>query len=292
MRILHLDTGRALRGGQRQVLLLMRELAALGLSQALLARGALLAAARAAGFDAAPLSWLSLLRRARAADLLHAHDARSHTLAALLARRPLIVSRRVAFPIRPGAASRWKYARPARFIAVSRAVSAELVRAGAAPARIAVIPDAVELPPVPSTLDGPPAALAMDDPGKCRALIAALPPGVLRVRDPAAALPSARAFIYLSESEGLGSAALLAAAYGVPVIASRRGGLPEAVLGGETGLLVENRIEDVLGALHRLDSDPALARALGAAARARAAREFSPVLIARRTLAVYQEALP
>jgi glycosyltransferase involved in cell wall biosynthesis len=68
--------------------------------------------------------------------------------------------------------------------------------------------------------------------------------------------------------------------------------LPEAVLGGETGLLVENRIEDVLAALHRLDSDPALARALGAAARARAAREFSPALIARRTLAVYQEVLP
>lgn len=37
MRVLHVDTGRTLRGGQRQVLLLLRELAALGVEQTLLA---------------------------------------------------------------------------------------------------------------------------------------------------------------------------------------------------------------------------------------------------------------
>ena len=43
----------------------------------------------------------------RSHDLVHAHDARTHTLAACCARAPLVVSRRVAFPV----GSRWKYGR-------------------------------------------------------------------------------------------------------------------------------------------------------------------------------------
>lgn len=289
MRVLHLDTGRTLRGGQRQVLLLMRELAALGVGQALLARGALLEEARARGFPAQPFGWARVWLRSHWAGVVHAHDGRSHAVAALLSRKPLVVARRVAFPVRRGAVSRWKYARASRFIAVSHAVAAELARAGVPEPRIRILPDAVDLPAEPSPLTGPPVALQMDDPGKCGPLIEALPATVVRSRDLAADLPAARAFIYLSESEGLGSAALLAMAHGIPVIASRRGGLPEAVLDGETGVLVENRIEDVLAALMELEQDPARARALGAAGRARAAREFAPAAIARRTLAVYEE---
>lgn len=293
MRVLHLDTGRTLRGGQRQVLLLLRELAALGLPQALLARGPLLAEARARGFETHPFSLWNLARLAPRFSLLHAHDGRSHTLAAVLAlRRPLVVARRVAFPPRPGAFTRWKYARAAACLAVSRAVAQELTLAGAPPARIHIVPDAVDLPPRPSSLAGPPVALLMDDPGKCRTLIAALPSSIVRARDLPAALSDARAFIYLSESEGLGSAALLAMAHGVPVIASRRGGLPEAVLDGETGLLVDNHLDDVLAALHRLDHEPGLAAALGAAGRTRAAREFAPAHIAAQTLAIYREVTP
>jgi glycosyltransferase involved in cell wall biosynthesis len=290
MRVLHLDSGRTLRGGQRQALLLMRELAALGVEQTLLARGELLKEARAAGFAAGEFGWAKLWREARRGDVVHAHDGHSHAVAAALGRKPLVVARRVAFAVRTGAASQWTYSRAARFIAVSRAVSAELERAGVPPAKIRVIPDAVDLPAAVSTLEGPVVALAMDDPGKCGELLAALPAAVVRSRRLAADLPSARAFVYLSESEGLGSAALLAMAYGVPVVASRRGGLPEAVLDGETGVLVENRIEDVLSALEQLESMPERARAMGAAGRARAAAEFAPAAVARRTLAVYREA--
>lgn len=289
MRVLHLDSGRTLRGGQRQALLLMRELAALGVEQTLLARGELLRESRAAGFEAGEFGWARLWSEARRSDVVHAHDGHSHAVAAVLARKPLVVARRVAFAVRTGPASRWTYARAARFIAVSRAVRAELERAGVPPAKIRVIPDAVELPACASTLDGAVVALSMDDPGKCGELLAALPAAVLRSRDLAADLPSARAFIYLSESEGLGSAALLAMAYGVPVVASRRGGLPEAVLDGETGVLVENRIEDVLAALEQLEAEPGRARAMGAAGRARAAAEFAPAEVARHTLAVYRE---
>lgn len=290
MRVLHLDSGRTLRGGQRQALLLMRELAALGAEQFLLARGELLKESRAHGFAAGEFGWAKLWSEARRAEVIHAHDGHSHALAAVLTRRPLVVARRVAFPVRTTVTSRWTYARAARFIAVSRAVSAELERAGVPAAKIRVIPDAVELPARVSTLDGPVVALSMDDPGKCGELLAALPAAVVRSRDLPADLPAARAFVYLSESEGLGSAALLAMAYGVPVIASRRGGLPEAVLDGETGVLVENRIEEVLAAIEQLESMPERARAMGAAGRARAAAEFAPAEVARRTLDVYREA--
>ena len=291
MRVLHADTGRELRGGQRQVLLLLRELAALGVQQRLLARGELLAEARAAGFEAREFSWSALAVEARRADVVHAHDARAHSAAALLAGgRPLVVARRVAFPVRHGALSKWKYRRAARYIAISRAVAAELMNAGVPEVRIRVIPDAVDLPERPSDFSGLVVALAMKDPGKGGALVAALPGDVRRSADLQRDLANARAFVYLSDSEGLGSAALLAMAYGVPVVASRAGGLPEAVADGETGVLVENRIEDVMAALEQLEHNPELARAMGAAGRERAARAFAPSAVARATLAVYEEA--
>lgn len=291
MRVLHADTGRELRGGQRQVLLLLRELAALGVQQRLLARGALLAEARAAGFEAREFSWRTLAAEARRTNVVHAHDARAHTVAAAAgAGRPLVVARRVAFPVHRGLLSKWKYGRAARYIAISRAVAAELMNAGVPEVRIRVIPDAVDLPERPSDFSGPVVALAMKDPGKGGALVAALPGAVRRSADLKRDLANARAFVYLSDSEGLGSAALLAMAYGVPVVASRAGGLPEAVADGETGVLVENRIEHVMAALEKLEHNPELARAMGAAGRERAARAFAPSAVARATLAVYEEA--
>src|SRR5665213_3011141 len=99
MRILHLDSGRAMRGGQWQVLRLHAGLVRRGHESVLSAReeGPLLAAARSAGLPCEPLRALGLGMRSRGFDLVHAHDARTHTLGALFARVPLVVSRRVAF---------------------------------------------------------------------------------------------------------------------------------------------------------------------------------------------------
>src|SRR5437763_490094 len=52
-------------------------------------------------------------------------------------------------------------------------------------------------------------------------------------------LAGAALLVYISESEGLGSGALLAMSASVPVIASRVSGLLEVIRHGENGMLVE-----------------------------------------------------
>ena len=131
MRTLHVDTGREMRGGQWQALRLVERLPAEGISATLLCRAGspLYTEAVRRGVDTRPLGICTLARLARASDLVHAHDARAHTLAALAAPgRPLVVARRVAFPI----ASAWKYRRAAHYLAVSRFVAGVLETGGVA----------------------------------------------------------------------------------------------------------------------------------------------------------------
>ena len=72
-------------------------------------------------------------------------------------------------------------------------------------------------------------------------------------------------------------AALEAMAAARPVVARRVGALPETVLDGKTGRLIEDeRPESVAAALAEILGDPVRARAMGEAGRRRAASEFSP----------------
>ena len=128
MRIAHLDTGREWRGGQAQVLLLARGLAARGHATLLLAPpGPLLERARAAGLEVQPWGargeWdLGALLAARAAlarfapQVAHAHSAHAHALgvpAARMAGVPVVVvSRRVDFEVGGNPLSRIKYRMP------------------------------------------------------------------------------------------------------------------------------------------------------------------------------------
>jgi glycosyltransferase involved in cell wall biosynthesis len=96
-----------------------------------------------------------------------------------------------------------------------------------------------------------------------------------------AALPSLQ--------EGLGVAVLEAMAAGLPVVASRVGGLGEAVVHGETGLLVPPGDAGALAAaLDRVAGDPAFRARLGAAGRARVGERFSAAQMAEGTLACYR----
>ena len=98
MRILHLDAGREMRGGQWQVLRLIEGLAARNVESTLLARkdSPLYLAARKQGWRVEPLGLTRAIRELTSHDLIHAHDARTHTMATLLRGRPLVVARRVA----------------------------------------------------------------------------------------------------------------------------------------------------------------------------------------------------
>lgn len=298
MRLLHIDTGREMRGGQWQVLYLLERLAAAGHRVTLLGRpgSPLYEKARAEILDVRPADLLSIPGLSFEADLVHVHDARAHTLAAIAAMRPVVVSRRVAFPVKTGLLSRWKYGRARCYIAVSEYVKARLVAAGIAEERVAVVYDGVPLGLVAERAPGGiVVAPATEDPRKGTPLVrAAAAQAGIEVHfssDLARDLPRAAAFVYISEAEGLGSGALLAMAAGVPVIASRVGGLVEAVIHGETGLLVENTPAEIAAALTNLRDDPESARRMGASGRRRAEDCFSAERMVEQTLRVYDRVL-
>ncbi len=80
-------------------------------------------------------------------------------------------------------------------------------------------------------------------------------------------------------------------ACGVPLVATRVGGIPELVDDGKEGLLVEHGDPRALAsAVQTLIDNPGLRQAMGARARQRAVEEFDWKCIARRTLAVYDAA--
>lgn len=121
-----------------------------------------------------------------------------------------------------------------------------------------------------------------------------------------ALLSAATAFVCPSVYEPLGIVNLEAMACGAPVVGTGTGGIPEVVADGVTGLIVpidqaedgtgtptdpERFVSDLAAALTEIVADPDRARALGAAGRERAEREFSWSSIAERTRALYAEVL-
>ena len=75
--------------------------------------------------------------------------------------------------------------------------------------------------------------------------------------------------------EGLGIVYLEASATGLPVVAGDSGGAPDAVLDGETGLVVPGRsVPAIAEAVTGLLEDPERARAMGEKGRAWIEREW------------------
>jgi starch synthase len=125
-------------------------------------------------------------------------------------------------------------------------------------------------------------------------------PGVIWVRDMKPReeiiqlLSHATVFVCPSIYEPLGIVNLEAMSCATAVVASRVGGIPEVVVDGETGLLVDlgPSFENELAiAVTSLLEDPARAAAMGAAGRARAIADFSWTAIAERTVEVYSSVL-
>lgn len=110
--------------------------------------------------------------------------------------------------------------------------------------------------------------------------------------DVPALLASCDLFVLPSLYEGLPLAMLEAMAAGKPVIASAIGGIDEAVVHDETGILVPPADPAALaGAIRQVLFNPPLARRLGAAGRARVERDFSAESMVQGVVRVYDEVL-
>lgn len=360
LRVLHVDSERPWRGGERQVLELMRRQRRRGDDPHLAAPGdsALFARARAESFpvhavamrgtwDVLAVAALARLHRALRPDIVHWHAARAHALGTLAASiapvRARILSRRVDFPVRRSLGSRILYARPIDAIAaISEGVRDALIRSGVDAARIRVIPSGIDLAPFDEPFDRAAirGRLGLAETDVLALQVAALAPhksqttllqAMARIRsrhpnlrvwiagegplrtslahehatlelgesvrflgfreDVTDLLRAADLFVISSYLEGLGTSILDAMAAGLPVVATRVGGIPEAVVDGETGVLVPPSDPQALGeALSALAGDPERRARLGVEGRRRA-RGFSADRTEERTRSLYAEVL-
>jgi glycosyltransferase involved in cell wall biosynthesis len=235
-------------------------------------------------------------RAARDADLVHAHWLPS-ALAARATGKPFVlqlwgtdveIARRAPWLFRP-------LLRGARAVIVASEFLAEAAcDLGACEVRI--VPSPVEIPDSVDEPEEPPHVLFVGrlspekgiheflaaTEGLPRVIVGA---GPVDVPEAVGFVPRAELGPYYeraavvcvpSRREGYGVVAREAMAYGRPVVATRVGGLPDAIEDGETGLLVP--VKDVTalrGAISGLLGDRDRSRRIGAAARDRAEREFS-----------------
>lgn len=362
LRVLHVDSERPWRGGERQVMELMRRQRRRGDDPHLAAPGdsAIHGKAKAEGFpvhaiamrgtwDLPSAAALARLHRTLRPDVVHWHAARAHALgalASLLAPGPArVLSRRVDFPVRRSLGSRLLWSLPIEAIAaISNGVKDALVRSGVAAERIRVVPSGIDLSPFEAPV--------AEDRNAARARLGVEPETVLALQAAALAphksqtdllqaasrlraeaprlrvwiagegplrreleaehaalalgtvvrflgfredvndlLRAADFFVVSSYLEGMGTATLDAMASGLPVVATRVGGIPEIVEDGVSGILVPARDPRALaGAMLRLANDPGLRARLGEAGRVRV-RDFSADRTEERTRTMYQEVL-
>ena len=107
-----------------------------------------------------------------------------------------------------------------------------------------------------------------------------------------ALMQSFEIFVFSSYLEGLGTAILDAMALGKPVVATRAGGIPEAVQDGITGLLVPPRDPQALAdAVRHLLCHPEHVKAFGEAGRKRVEQYFTVERMVCGTLQIYERIL-
>ena len=160
------DLEREWRGGQNQFLLLLKGLNERGCAAELLAaKGSSLGhRAEKAGFYVHYTSRRSLLTAARKVralmkdgrfDVVHVNESQALSAAWLgraHQRAPLLIARRVGFPIGKSYFSRARFRAAARIIANSRWVAEQAAASGAPEKKLAVIYEGVEIPPLPGAV--------------------------------------------------------------------------------------------------------------------------------------------
>ncbi len=166
MKVLLVDLETEWRGGQNQALLLLKGLRARGHSAELVAPvgSALQQRARAAGIPVHAVERHFLRARAAAqlrrltkkldCSLVHVNEPHALT-AAWLARThrrvPLLVSRRVGYPISRNRFARMRYDAAACIIAISRWSAERVIHSGIPESKLAIVYEGIEIPARPSS---------------------------------------------------------------------------------------------------------------------------------------------
>jgi glycosyltransferase involved in cell wall biosynthesis len=360
--VIHISTEKGWRGGEQQVKLLTDGLLQRGHTVRVMSPpgAALLKDREAAGvgvalpvrfgeWDFAASRLIAETAKSVKADMIHAQTSHAHTLALRAARRlgiPLVVSRRVDFPVAINFFSKRKYLDPAvRYIAISQAVKDVLITGGVSPEKIQVVHSGVnpnrfaargvtrdeELarhwgaePGVPLLLnaaaltdhkdqatllraagrlkaDGVKFRLIVAGSGELEAELKALQvelglekevhfPGY--VSDLSLLYPAADVFVISSHLEGLCTSILDAMSAGVPVVATRTGGIPEIVEHERNGLLADPKDPDALAAeLARMIQDVEMRSSFLTAGRQTVLDSFTNQAMVEGTIAAYQRIL-
>lgn len=361
MRVLHIETGRHLYGGAKQVVYLLNGLNGLGVENLLLApRDSSIAAAVGTSarvmefqsfgdFDLGLAPRVASLMSRERVDLLHVHSRRGADLyggiGARLSSKPCVLSRRVDNPGTP-IWSGLKYRLYDRIIAISEGIRSVLVGEGVDPNRVVTVRSALDPAPyidasrrvdrrlfrvrlgLPenSFLIGM-VAQFIERKGH-RYLIEAFRSIVHRhdachlllygkgplqpeisaqvqrsglvgrvhlfgfVEDLEQQLPALDLVVHPAEMEGLGVSLLQAAASEIAVVASKVGGIPEAVLDGYTGVLVDpGSVDQLVDAISNLVHSDSKRLAMGRAGRERVLSDFSTSAMVEGNLKVYRSIL-
>jgi glycosyltransferase involved in cell wall biosynthesis len=358
MKVLHVEAGRHLYGGARQVLYIVEGLARRGVDNLLACPpGAHIAEAARAharvfelpmkGDADIGLAWrLKRLIADIRPDLVHIHSRRGADLwgglGARLAGVPCVLSRRVDNP-----EPRWvvagKYRLYDHVITISAGIREVLLAEGLAPGRVTCVRSALD--PAPYLVDydktGYRARLGLAPDTLLVGMVAQLIPRkghrhlFAALREVMPRHPQLRVLVFgrgpletelkqaiadqglaenvhmmgfvnnlpdilgcldllvhPAEMEGLGVSLLQASAARVPIIASRAGGMPEAVRDGDNGVLVApGDVPALAAAMNRLLDDAPLRTRMGEAGRALVLREFSTEVMCEGNLAVYRTVL-
>ncbi len=200
-----------------------------------------------------------------------------------------------------------------------------LVKAGFDPQRVVVLPNMTELAPEPkghfpgqyaafsgrmkgekgvdvllaaaARLPGVPVRLAGDGP-ILDTLMSGAPPNALFMKrlgpEAMASFYQGARFLVVPSMwfEGCPLVVSEAMSHGLPVIASRIGGLPEFVEDGVTGLLFEpGNAAELADKIHMLWENPDLCRRLGEAGRKKANREYGAETYYQRLMSIYDKAI-
>lgn len=114
-------------------------------------------------------------------------------------------------------------------------------------------------------------------------------PGYLRGDEYVAGLRALDVLVFLMPgTDGSCRAAREALATGTPVIAARRGMLPELITDGEDGFVIDDTPAELAACLVRLGKDRELVRRLGEGARRTALRRFDPAAQAEQVERIYE----